>query len=345
MSGENQLDPKSTSLTKTFKIAAIQAAPVHFDKDASLEKACRLIEEAASKGAVLAAFGETWLPGYPLFCYGEHSPLFFEAHAAYLANAIDIPGPETDALAATAKRSGIDVVIGVVEREQATQGSVYCSLLFIDRQGAILGWHRKLMPTHRERIPWAQGDGAGLVAYQRPYARISGLNCFEHFMMLPGYALAAQGTQVHIAAWPGREPPAPPPLPMTLWPHQLLMSRAFAAQTGSYVILASGIHRKADTPQRFRELIKFEMTGNSCIVDPRGEVIAGPVDDEIILVAEANLDLVRAAKASIDIAGHYSRPDVLQLMVDRNRRPRMIICPDRAASKRAQEMEEIPAET
>ena len=344
MSGANQLDLKSAGNTRTFKIAAIQAAPVHFDKDASLEKACRLIEEAATQGAVLAAFGETWLPGYPLFCYGEHSPLFFEAHAAYLASAINIPGPETDALAAAAKSSGIDVVIGVVEREQATEGSVYCSLLFIGRDGAILGWHRKLMPTHRERIPWAQGDGAGLLVYQRPYGRISGLNCFEHFMMLPGYALAAQGTQVHVAAWPGREPPSPPPLPMTLWPHQLLMSRAFAAQTGSYVIQASGIHRKGDMPQRFQDLVKFEMTGNSCIIDPRGEVIAGPIEGEGILVAEASLDLVRAAKASIDIAGHYSRPDVLQLMVDRSRRPRAIVSSDQALLKYPQGVEESTAE-
>ncbi len=311
----------------SFKLAAIQAAPIHFDKDASLEKACHLIEMAAATGATIAAFGETWLPGYPIFCYGEHSPLFFEAHAEYLANAIDIPGPETGALAAAAQRSGIDIVIGVVEREKSTQGSVYCTLLFVGREGAILGRHRKLMPTHRERIPWAQGDGAGLVVYERPYGRISGLNCFEHFMMLPGYALAAQGTQVHIAAWPGREPPAPPPAPMTLWPHQLLMSRAFAAQTGAYVILASGLHKKDNLPERYQELVKFDMTGDSCIIDPRGEVIAGPLDGEDILIAEASLDLVRAAKASIDIAGHYSRPDVLQLNVNRSRRHSMMATP------------------
>ena len=311
------------SVEGTFKMAAVQAAPVHFNKSASLDKACRLIQEAAERGATIAAFGETWLPGYPLFCFGNLSPLQWEAQAEYLANAIEIPGPETDKLAAAAKRAGIDVVIGVVEREPSTQGSVYCSLLFVGREGVILGSHRKLMPTHRERTAWAQGDGAGLVVHQRPYGRISGLNCFEHFMMLPAYALAAQGTQIHVAAWPGREPPMPPPLPMTLWPHQLLMSRAFAAQAGSFVIQVGGINRKADMPEKYRDLVPFEHTGDSCIIDPRGEVIAGPAEGEQILIAEGSLDLVRAAKASIDIAGHYSRPDVLQLSVNRERQARV----------------------
>lgn len=304
----------------TFRMAAIQAAPIHFDKAASLEKACSLIAEAGEQGADIAAFGETWLPGYPIWCYGEHSPLFFEAHAAYLAAAIDIPGPETDALCKAAAAAGVDVVIGVVENEPATNGSVYGSLLFVGREGRLLGHHRKLLATHRERIPWASGDGAGLVAYPRGYARISGLNCFEHFMMLPGYALAEQGTQIHVAAWPGREPPAPPPSPMTLWPRQLLMSRAFAAQAGAYVILAGGINRKTDIPERFQDLVKFEHSGDSCIIDPTGEIIAGPAEGETILIANGSLDLVRAAKASIDIAGHYSRPDVLKLSVDRRRR-------------------------
>jgi predicted amidohydrolase len=309
---------------ETFTMAAIQAAPVHYNKSASTEKACRLIKKAGAGGATIAAFGETWLSGYPTFCYGQHGPLFFEAHAEYLANAVDIPGPETEALAAAARDAGIDVVIGVAERETATQGSVYCTLLFIGRDGTLLGHHRKLLPTHHERIPWAPGDGAGLAVYQRPYARISGLNCFEHFMLLPGYALAAQGTQVHVAAWPGREPPSPPPAPMTLWPRQLLMSRAFAAQACAYVILAGGVNRKADIPERFQPLVSFEHTGDSCIIDPRGEVIAGPIQGEDILFAKGDLGLVRAAKASIDIGGHYSRPDVFRLHVDRRRQQRVV---------------------
>ena len=327
---------------EVFRMAAIQAAPVHFDKGASTEKACRLILEAGSKGATIAAFGETWLPGYPLFCFAEHSPLYFEAHVEYLANAIDIPGPETDALQAAAAKAGVDVAIGVVENEPATNGSVYCTLLFIGREGALLGRHRKLMPTHRERVPWAQGDGAGLTVHQRPYARISGLNCFEHFMMLPGYALAEQGTQIHVAAWPGREPPSPPPEPMTLWPRQLLMSRSFAAQAGAYVILASGINRKVDMPERFHDLVKLEHTGESCIIDPRGEVIAGPAEGEGILMAEGNLDAVRAAKASIDIGGHYSRPDVLQLTVNRSRREGVIPALDSPDAMELDEQDRSP---
>jgi hypothetical protein len=136
-------------------------------------------------------------------------------------------------------------------------------------------------------------------------------------MMLPGYALAMQGTQIHVAAWPGREPEVAPPAPVGLWPRQTLLSRAFASQAGAYVILASAINRKADYPAEFRETVLFEHDGGSCIIDPRGEIIAGPVKgEETILIAEGSLDLVRSVKAVVDIGGHYSRPDVFSFKVN-----------------------------
>jgi len=300
------------------RLAAVQAAAIPFDRDASTEKACRLIGEAGAMGATIAAFGETWLPGYPFFCNTGTTPTTWKAMAEYLAIAVEIPSPTTDQLCEAAKHAGLDVVIGVAERDASTGGTVYCTLLFIGKEGEILGRHRKIKPTFNERSVWGDGDAVGLRVYQRPYGRISGLNCWEHNAMLPGYALAAEGTQIHVAAWPGREPAAPPPSPTPLWPRQLLLSRAFASQAGCYVIAVGGMRSHADTPERYRELSTIEYTGDSCIIDPRGEIVAGPAVGETILIAEGSSEVVLAAKAVSDIGGHYSRPDLLRLIVDRN---------------------------
>ena len=298
-------------MTGRLTLAAIQAAPVFFDKAASLDKACDLIAEAGRKGATLAAFGETWLPGYPFFIEAPLSDLWWEAAAAYLENAITLPGPETDRLCRAARQAGIDVVIGIAELDPSTQGTVYATLVFISRDGEILGRHRKLKPTHHERSVWADGDAEGLKVHARPYGRLSGLNCWEHNIMLPGFSLIAQGTQIHIAAWPGREPETAPSDPV--WSRQILLSRAFASQAGAYVIAPAGLRLHEPVPERFRALSPFEHTGQSAIIDPRGEIIAGPMDGEGILLAEADLAQVRKAKSACDPAGHYSRPDLFEL--------------------------------
>jgi nitrilase len=292
-------------------LAAIQAAPVYFDKAASLDKACHLIAEAGQKGADIAAFGETWLPGYPFFIEAPLGDLWWEAAALYLENAVTIPGDETRALSAAAKQAGIDVVIGVAELDPHTRSTVYATLLFISREGEILGRHRKLKPTHHERSIWADGDADGLVVHERPYGRLSGLNCWEHNIVLPGFALMCQGTQFHVAAWPGREPETAPSDPV--WSRQILLSRAFASQAGAYVIASAGLRLNEHVPDRFKPLSTFEHTGQSAIIDPRGEIIAGPVDGETILLAEADLSEVRKAKSACDPAGHYSRPDLFEL--------------------------------
>lgn len=298
-----------------FTLAAIQARQVLFDRDSATKKACRLIGEAAAAGATLAAFGEAWLPGYPFFADTEFRPLSWQAMAEYQASAVEIPGPQTERLCAAAQEGAIDVVIGVVERDTATFGTVYCTLLFIGREGRILGRHRKLKATHVERAVWGDGDVEGLKVHRRPYARISGLNCWEHNIFLPGHVLAAQGTQVHVAAWPGREPAVAPVYPDIIWPRQLLLSRAFASKAACYVICAAGIRLTEDVPERYRELATYEHTGQSYIIDPRGEVIAGPAEGETILLAEGSMEAILAAKCAVDAGGHYSRPDLLRLIV------------------------------
>jgi predicted amidohydrolase len=302
-----------------FTLAVIQAAPVYFDREASTEKACQLIEEAGQKGAVFAAFGETWLPGYPFFhSYPLFTPQWDQAVATYLANGVEIPSPTTDRLCEAAKKAGIDVAIGLVELDARTRGTVYCTLLFIGREGKILGRHRKLKPTLAERIFWGEGDGVGLTVYDRDYGRISGLSCGEHNMLLPGYALMAQGTQIHVAAWP-----YPKILSKSHAAKGLLVSRAFSLQGSCYVMAACNLLRPEDVPASYRDLVSPQgdsaSDNGSCIIAPGGDVIAtAPANKETILTASISLESVLQAKAVVDVGAHYSRPDVLQLQVNRN---------------------------
>ena len=219
--------------------------------------------------------------------------------------------------------AGCDVTIGIAELDETSAGTVYCTLLFISAEGEILGKHRKLKPTDAERTAWGEGDGTGLRPYARPYASISGLNCWEHNMVLPGYALMAQGTQIHIAAFPGHETE---PVEMAST-RQLLLARAFASQAAAYVVLVGGlIHPDEIADDELREVVSTTqpMNGGSYIIDPMGQLLAGPAQGEEILLAEGSLDVVRAAKAMCDVAGHYSRPDILRLVLNRNPARRLV---------------------
>ncbi len=299
-----------------FKIGAAQSRSFHLDKVRSTEKACTVIKEAGESDVRILGFGETWLPGYPFFHGDPVSQLAREARADYLANAIDIPGPETDALCEAARNAGTDVVIGVVEKDPHTAGTTYATLIFISSEGEILGRHRKLKPTGSERTVWGEGDGSGLRVHDRGYARISGLNCFEHIMMLPGYTLMAQGTQVHVSAWPAVNEVS----------KGEILSRAFAVQAGCYVIAAGAIRIHDDVPEKYHSLHEsgVQHVGGSCIVDPNGQLVASGEDGvESIVSHTISLQAVSAAKMGRDVGGHYSRPDVFDLRVDRRKNPRV----------------------
>jgi predicted amidohydrolase len=301
---------------RDFTLAAVQAAPVYLDRDASIEKACRLIDEAGAKGADLAVFGETWVSGYASFAAWPSHPAFGGLLRRFVLNGVEVPSPATDALCAAAKRAGTDVVIGVAERDSTTGGSIYCTLLFIGREGVLLGKHRKLKPTMYERTVWGEGDGSTLRVYERPYGRLGGLNCWEHQMVLPGYALISQGLQVHAGAWPGGT-----------FARQEVLSRAFAMQSGAYVVMTGGLLREQDMPADLLDLtmdfggqkrnLILPCDGDSAIIGPNGDYLAGPVlNEEVILTATANLGTVMFQKMIADHAGHYTRPDVFTFKVN-----------------------------
>ncbi|MGE5597296.1 MAG: nitrilase-related carbon-nitrogen hydrolase, partial [Hyphomicrobiales bacterium] len=163
---------------RDFTLAAVQAAPAYLEREASIDKACRLIEEAGAQGADLAVFGETWVPGYAAFAQHPTHPAFMGVMRRFVQNGVEIPSPATEALCQAARRAGTDVAIGVAERDSTTQGTIYCTLLFIGREGVILGKHRKLKPTFFERTAWGEGDGSTLRLYERPYGKLGGLNCW-----------------------------------------------------------------------------------------------------------------------------------------------------------------------
>lgn len=289
-----------------FTLAAVQATPIFLDREGCVEKACRLIEDAARRGADLAVFGESWIPGYPGWAERKGAGGIGGLLRRYILNAVEVPSAATDALCTAARRAGIDVAIGIAERDAVTRGTIYCTLLFIGREGVILGKHRKLKPTFYERMVWGEGDGSTLRVYERPYGRLGGLNCWEHQMVLPGYALIAQGVQIHAAAWPG-----------ATFTRQEVLSRAFAMQSAAYVVMAGGLLGEHEMPEEARAAGMKPLNGHSAIVGPDGDIVAGPLlDEEGILVANANLGRVMLQRMIADHAGHYSRPDVFEFRVN-----------------------------
>jgi len=302
-------------MTDLLRLSAVQAAPAYFDKAASLETALNWIDRAAKDSPNVIAFGEAWLPGYPFFIDSPLSDTWWDAAAELLANGIAMDGPEVAALCKAAKRAKATLVIGINELDPQTRATLYCTMLTIGADGEVKNRHRKIKPTHHERSVWGDGDAKGLRPVDCGWGRVSALNCWEHNAVLPAYTLMARGTDVHVAAWPGREPEVTPDQPV--WARQLLLSRAFASQAGAWVICSAGLRMKQHVPERFQSLYEFDHNGGAAIIDPRGEIVAGPlIGEEGILTVEADLALARKCKVASDPAGHYSRPDLFRLEVD-----------------------------
>ena len=299
----------------SFKVAAIQASPVFLNREATIEKGCALIAEAAAEGVKLAVFPETWVAGYPVWTnvdskwnYGPSKKLYGQLYR----NAVDVPGPAVDRLCDAARRNSVTVVMGINERSHT--GTVYNSMLFIDSDGSLLGVHRKLVPTYHERMVWGRGDGSTLSVFDSSVGRLGGLVCWEHWMPLARYTLYAQGEQVHAAVWPSA--------PETF----LLSCRAMAFEGRLFVVAAASYLTKAMLPADFplaKEMDVFPeqlCLGGSAVIGPDGRFMAGPVYEcETMVCADIDLDRIAEEKELLDVAGHYARPDVFSLTVNRRR--------------------------
>jgi nitrilase len=295
--------------------AAVQATPVFLDREATLDKACRLIEEAAALGARLIVFPEAFVPGYPYWLWGDRPGdvpnLEQQAFAALWRESIDVPGSATERLGEAARAAAACVLIGVNERESAYgRGTLYNSLLTFAPNGRLLGRHRKLVPTYRERTVWGAGDGSTLEVHPTSFGRISGLICWENFMPLARYHQYAQGAQVHVAVTVDDSPS---------WQH---LVRTIAAEGRVHVIsVCQHFARSQFSSEPFLTGFSPEADGlsggGSLIVAPGGEVLAGPLDaGEGILTAEIDLKRVVEERHSLDVTGHYARPDVFRLAVN-----------------------------
>ena len=298
-----------------MRIAVAQISPVVLDRDATLEKVASSIAEASAEGASLVCFGETLVPAYPFWLSRTDASRFDakdqkEIHALYLREAIVVDEHLSDVCTA-AKSGETAVVLGVAER---SGHSIYCSRVFISSLGEILSVHRKLVPTHEERLAWAGGDGHGLVTHPVGEFTVGALNCWENWMPLARTALYAQGEDLHVMLWPGCER-----LTHDITP--------FVAKEGrSYVVSACSIIRPSDVPESvpYRDAMIGDESvfydGGSAIAAPDGTWVVEPVvGREELIVADLDYDRVLEERQNFDPTGHYSRPEILRLSVDRNR--------------------------
>lgn len=304
-----------------IKVALAQISPVWLDKKATLEKILATLGDAAKQDAELVVFGEGLLPGYPFWLALTDGAAWNkkevkELHRHYVLNSISIEDGDLDAVCAFAKAKSIAIYLGIIERPSDRGGhSVYASMVYINQNGSVESVHRKLQPTYDERLTWSPGDGNGLVTHKLKDFTVSGLNCWENWMPLPRAAMYAQGTNLHVACWPGSD-------------HNTKDITRFIAREGrTFVLSVSSTMFKSDFPENTPHLdLILEKSpdvlanGGSCIAGPDGEWIVEPqIGKEQIITATLDFNRVLEERQNFDAVGHYSRPDVTQLTVNRER--------------------------
>ena len=309
---------------KQVKVAVVQAAPVLFDRGATVEKACRLVQEAGAKGAELVLLPEAFIPAYPRglsfgTVVGSRSAAGRQTWQRYWANAVDVPGPVTDTLAQAAHQAGVYLAIGIIERDtQFSGGTLFCTVLYFGPDGQLLGKHRKLKPTAAERLIWGEGDGSTLTVLDTELGKIGGLICWENYMPLARMAMYGKGVELYLA---------PTADSRDTWQatmrHIACEGRCFVLGCNQYVTKSMypadlvGIEELSSQPE-------VMCRGGSVIISPLGDVLAGPLfDEEGILFAELDLAQVAQSKFDFDVVGHYARPDVFRLTINEQPTPQV----------------------
>ncbi len=308
----------------SFLVTAVQHPPVFLDLDKSVAKACHLIKDAAQAGAKMIVFPETWLPGYPIWldvAPGAGLWDYEPATAVYrqlFKNSVEMGGTAVSRLQQAAKSANAIVVMGMNECDA---GTLYNTTLYIGENGAILGKHRKLIPTYTERLVWGRGDGSTLSVVDTPLGRLGGLICWEHWMPLARFAMHQQQELIHVAQWP------------TVKEILLIASRSYAFEGQCFVVAAGTALQKRDLAHL--KLALFDeipgepdtwlMRGGSAIIAPNGDVLAGPADSEPGFVS-AVIDPQKAidGRLTLDVTGHYARPDVFELHLNQSEQTNLV---------------------
>jgi len=296
-------------------VAVVQSAAVPFNIQDSVDKACRLLSQAADKGAKLAVFPEGFISAYPKGLnfgawFGSRSPEGREDFNRYWKSSIEVPGPETNILGAAAREHNMYLVIGVIEREH---GTLYCTAVFFAPNGRLLGKHRKLMPTAMERLTWGFGDGSTLPVFDTDIGKIGSVICWENYMPLLRMAMYSKGIQLYCAVTADDRDSWIPSM------------RHIAYEGRCFVLSSCQFIKRGDYPSDYHPIQGDDpdtvlIRGGSCIVNPMGEILAGPnYEGDCILTADLDLEDIARGKYDLDVVGHYARPDVFRLYV--NERP------------------------
>jgi nitrilase len=298
--------------TSQVRASVVQAAPVAFNQKRTLEKVRNLTHDAASRGAELVVFPEAFVSAYPRglsfgALVGSRSPEGREEYRRYWDSAVDIPGPAVETLASIAAENRVYLVIGVIERDG---GTLYCTVLFFSHDGVYLGKHRKLMPTASERLVWGFGDGSTLPVFETPFGRLGAVICWENYMPLLRMAMYSKGVQLYCAPTAdGRD----------TW---IATMQHVALEGRCFVLSCNQFARRSDYPDDYNTPFGNDpetvlSRGGSCIVNPLGQLLAGPnFSEECILTADLDLGDIARGKYDFDVVGHYARPDVFRLYVN-----------------------------